>query len=714
MAWMVSPMVANGKKALWGVLVIPFIVLAAWLFWLYRSVNVTVDVYRPEPLRIIVADPTRNQAAADAIKGRVRRDYGPLAAFLEARLGRPVELLYSDDLRDTLEANSGNISLIIGKASVVSIEAAEANEPVRPIVRLTDSDGGTNAYGLFVVRASDAAKTIEDLADHRILFGPACDQERRSAAVTTLAEHGVAAVPPLQTVAGCRDAALAVAKGDVDAAVISDFALPFAENNELITEGTLRTVGRTAPVPFITAFATSRVGPTVERGIVDALLSVKENPQLLEALGSKAGFVGPDAKPAAQALPAHSPVAPSGEKIAPEGEGAAEARVPPSTTEWTDWRGPGRAGTSPDIPTKLPATAKLLWKRGLTGPGPAGVAATASHVIVADKSEQNDQDIWRCLDAETGKELWTVAYGTPKELQFTNAPRATPVIHGGFAYLLGAFGDLHCVSLHGHRIVWRRQIVEDFGAKRPPWGMCSTPLIVDDSLVVNPGAPDASLVALGLYTGEVLWKTPGEPAAPASLILGTLGGVRQIVGYDAASLGGWDPNTGQRLWTLLPDKKGDYNVVTPINVNGRLLVATENNGTRLYDFDETGRIRPIPVARNPKLAPDTSTPVVTESLVFGCSRGLFCLDLDNLKTQYSAESDEAFQDYVSLVAGNGHLLATTVRGELVLLKAARDGFTPVSRLQVFKGAEVWSHPALVGPRLYLRSMKEICCLLLDQ
>jgi hypothetical protein len=102
----------------------------------------------------------------------------------------------------------------------------------------------------------------------------------------------------------------------------------------------------------------------------------------------------------------------------------------PPVREWTDWRGPGRDGISPDVPAALPAQVKLLWKRGLTGPGLSGVTATASHVIVADKSERNDQDIWRCLDAQTGRELWTIVYPTPTEMEFTNAPRAAPVIRG--------------------------------------------------------------------------------------------------------------------------------------------------------------------------------------------------------------------------------------------------------------------------------------------
>jgi outer membrane protein assembly factor BamB len=300
-------------------------------------------------------------------------------------------------------------------------------------------------------------------------------------------------------------------------------------------------------------------------------------------------------------------------------------------------------------------------------------------------------------------------------MEFTNAPRAARVIHGSFVYLLSAFGDLYCVSLYGSGIVWRRNIIQDFDAKLPPWGTCSTPLVVGDCLIVNPGAADASLAALGLYTGETVWKTPGEPSGYGSLILGTFGGVRQIVGHDATSLGGWDPNTGQRLWTVRPDKQGDYNVPTPLNVFGRLLVATENNGTRLYGFDPNGRIQPQPLARNADLTPDTSSPVVAGGLVFGCSRGLFCLDpADGLQTLYAAERNGAFKEHAALIAGKDRVLAITLRGELILFQAAREGFTLVDRLRVFKGTEVWSHPALVGNHLYLRSLNEVCCLLLDK
>jgi outer membrane protein assembly factor BamB len=690
-------MAANWKKALWGVLIIPFLALGTWLFRLYHHVDTPSAAYQPPPLRVVVADPTCGLSAGVAAAGRVQRDYAPLAAFLERQLQRPVELLYSAEFRAALATKGQAADLIIGKVSAVSFEAARAKEPVRPLVRLTGRDGTSDVSGLFVVRQSDPARTRGDLADHRIVFGPPWEDERRAAALAALATEGVAPVPPLQTMAGRGAALRAVIQGDADVAVISDYASPDPQDDEAINRGVLRIVGRTAPVPFIGVFATSRVSPAAERALVAALLSVAREPQLLEALQSRAGFTAWDAPPAAAPLP-------------PADESPSTASP---VTPWTDWRGPARAGVSPDVPSGLPEGVNLLWKRGLTGPGLAGVAATARHVIVADKSEQNDQDIWRCLAADTGKELWTVAYRTPTKMEFTNAPRATPVVHDGFVYLLGAFGDLHCVSLSGGGIVWRRNIIEDFGAELPPWGTCATPLVVDNSLIVNPGARDASLAALGLCTGEVIWKTPGEPAAYASLLLGTFGGVRQIIGYDAVSLGGWDPNTGRRLWELRPQKKGDYNVPTPVNLDGRLLVATENNGARLYDFDAGGQIRPAPVACNSRFAPDTSTPVVLDGLVFGCWRRLFCLDANDLQTRYTVDKDAAFSNYAAFIAGQGHVLALTVRGELVLLQAAPEGFTPVSRLQVFHDTEVWSHPALVGNRLYLRSMKEVCCLLLD-
>ncbi|MBN1509911.1 MAG: PQQ-binding-like beta-propeller repeat protein [Sedimentisphaerales bacterium] len=682
------------KLILWGT-VLSLLGLSAWLWHLSRSAEGKVSAMKTpeaEPLRVVVTDPLSSALRGTDTGDLARRDYSVLAAYLRGRIRRSVQVSYTQHLPDVLRSQSDPVDLIIGKASAVQLQAAMANLSIRPLLRLTDREGRSDVAGLFVVRVDDLARTMKDLADYTILLGPACDEERHSAALAALANHGVTVVPPLQIVTSCTTAAMTVAEGQAGAAVISAYAEPLVDGCDGVERGTLRVIGRTAPVPFITVFATTRVAPNVERDIMDALLSVNNDPQLLGALDSKTGFVGLHTQCAVQD---RSPLY-------------------PDAVPWTDWRGPDRSAITPSVPDHLPCRASLVWRRGLTGTGLSGVAATLQYVIIADKNDRKDQDIWRCLDAKTGKEIWTIAYATPTKMEFTNAPRAAPVIHDDLVYLLGAFGDLHCVDLRDSRILWRRNVVKDFGADLATWGMSSTPLIVDDKLIVNPGAQDASLVALDLSTGAVLWKTPGEPAAHASLILGIFGGVRQIVGYDARSLGGWDPNTGQRLWELLPLKKGDYNVPTPVNVAGQILLSTENNGTRLHVFGESGRILTLPAAWNPGLKPDTSTPVAVSGLVFGCSGGLFCLDLgDGLKTLYTIGDDPAFENHVTLIAGNDRVLAISVDGELILFEASRTHFTLISRLRLFRDAEIWSHPALVGDRLYVRSMTEVYCILLS-
>jgi outer membrane protein assembly factor BamB len=198
----------------------------------------------------------------------------------------------------------------------------------------------------------------------------------------------------------------------------------------------------------------------------------------------------------------------------------------------------------------------------------------------------------------------------------------------------------------------------------------------------------------------------------------TLGGVRQLVGYDRTSLGGWDISTGNRLWTLKPPHSGDFNVPTPVVVDGRLVVVSENNGARAYDFDHAGRIRQEPVAVNDELAPDVSSPAVAGGRMYCVWNDFYCLDAaDSLRTIWVGE-DKAFGDSSPLFVTDERVLAFGAGGELMLVDATAPEFHIISRLHLFEDresrrAEQLSHPALVGTRLYLRGEKELVCVDLD-
>ena len=138
------------------------------------------------------------------------------------------------------------------------------------------------------------------------------------------------------------------------------------------------------------------------------------------------------------------------------------------------------------------------------------------------------------------------------------------------AYLLGAFGDLTCVELRdGHHDLAH----EPHRAVRRRSGARVGHLFVAADRRRKADRQSGRAGGLGRRArsrdGEVIWQSPGERHAYSSFIVATLGGVRQLVGYDRSSLGGWEIATGRRLWTLKPPHDGDFNVPTPVAVDGR-------------------------------------------------------------------------------------------------------------------------------------------------
>ena len=435
--------------------------------------------------------------------------------------------------------------------------------------------------------------------------------------------------------------------------------------------------------PFIAVFVADNVSAEKREKIQKTLLDVKSDAKLLNAIESRDGFKPIKAEP-----------------TKPQAS---------MNLDWPDWRGPNRDGHVPWLPPKLPETAKFVWKKAAMTGGLAGLSVSDGRLILAERDFADEHDVYRCLNADNGELIWRITFTAKGTLDYGQSPRATPVIHEGRAYLLGAFGDLRCVDVATGKVIWKRQLLQEFKAELPTWGMCSPPLVVDDLLVVNPGGASASVVALDRSTGNTRWSTPGSPAAYGAFICGEFGGRRQIVGYDQQSLGGWDVKTGERLWQLVPPVEGDFNVPTPIALANGVLVSTENNGTRLYRFDQNGRIIPKPAAEFPDLSPDTSTPVVVGERLIGADIGLHCLDLRNaLKPIWSR--DVEIGDYAALMTDGERVLVVTLGGELILLDARAEDCAMISRLRLFTNdVEVYSHPALVGTRLYVRGGPSVSC-----
>ena len=84
-------------------------------------------------------------------------------------------------------------------------------------------------------------------------------------------------------------------------------------------------------------------------------------------------------------------------------------------------------------------------------------------------------------------------------------PRATPTLRDGRVYTFGATGILNVLDAGDGGGVWSRNVSSDVGVAVPMWGLASSPLVVNDVVIV---AAAAKLAAYDLASGDPRWVGP--------------------------------------------------------------------------------------------------------------------------------------------------------------------------------------------------------------
>jgi outer membrane protein assembly factor BamB len=159
-----------------------------------------------------------------------------------------------------------------------------------------------------------------------------------------------------------------------------------------------------------------------------------------------------------------------------------------SLADWPQYLGPDRNAISQDkgLLRSWPKDGpKVLWTISL-GAGYGGAAVSDGRVYVLDRIG-NEEDVLRCLDLLTGKELWSYAYDAPGRVSHPGS-RSTPAIDGNYIYTCGSFGDLYCFDKNTHKPVWNKNIWKDFDkGSGPRWAISQNPLIYGDSVIDRKG-----------------------------------------------------------------------------------------------------------------------------------------------------------------------------------------------------------------------------------
>lgn len=447
-----------------------------------------------------------------------------------------------------------------------------------------------------------------------------------------------------------------------------------------------------------------------------AQLAWRWTPTSEERLLARGGDDLPVPPPAAVNTSAKQPIAKTGNAVAPPASPVTPAarKVSAAVTEvkpaavWPGFRGPERDSIARGVQietdwSKSPPVA--IWRRSI-GPGWSSFAVRGD--LLYTQEQRGDDEIVACYKVSTGEPVWK--HRDAARFWESNAgagPRATPTLHNGRVYAFGATGILNALDADTGTLVWSRNVASHTGRKVPDWGFASSPLVVDNLVVV---AASGTLAAYDLATGNPRWVGPRQLGSYSSPHRATIDGVAQVVLLSGSGAAGFTPKDGAVLWEHKWEA-GGTTIVQPAQIaGGDILINAIGMGGG-------AGLRRIAVAHKPEgwsveerwtsngLKPYFNDFVVHKDHAFGFDGSILaCIDLENGKRKW--KGGRYGNGQLVLLPEQDLLLVLSEEGELALVRAALDEFEEIGRFRALDG-KTWNHPAPVGDILLVRNGEEM-------
>jgi outer membrane protein assembly factor BamB len=403
---------------------------------------------------------------------------------------------------------------------------------------------------------------------------------------------------------------------------------------------------------------------------------------------------------------------------------------------WEDWPsflGPTHNSISTEtglLHTFPKGGPKILWQLP-KGTGYSSPAIAGDRLVYFDRI--GNEERVRCVHPATGAPYWEFKYGTQFEDRYgyNNGPRASPVIDGERVYTYGAEGKLHCLRLRTGQVEWKRDLSADYKVPQDFFGTASTPLVEENLLIINVGAPGGpTVVGLDKANGKQVWGS-GKEWGPsyASPIPATVHGKRRVFvlagGESNPPTGGLivlDPKTGAIDFTF-PWRSRSYesvNAASPVIAGNQVFIsASYRTGGALLNLLPDGKHS---VAwTSPEIGTHWNTAIHKDGYLYAFDgrnepdASLVCVELKTGKVMWRAtpEWEETIQAsgvprtlQMSTFRGtllyvDGRFLCLGEMGSLLWLDLSPKGYKELARTQLFTARETWSSPVVSRGLLYI-------------
>lgn len=415
--------------------------------------------------------------------------------------------------------------------------------------------------------------------------------------------------------------------------------------------------------------------------------------------------------------------------------------------DWPQFLGPNRNSISDQkgILRSWPETGpEVLWTAHV-GIGYGGPIVKEGKVYLLDRVDSIGDNM-RCFELSTGKELWNCSILSPGSFPFPGS-RSVPAIDGNYVYGCGAVGDLFCVDVVSHKLIWQKNIWTNYGGTELPiWAISQCPLIYGDLVIVSSHAPGVGVVAYNKLTGDVVWQTPNlGNETYVSPSMAKIAGEDHVVMVTSSTnpfrsqgaektLGkiiGLEPLTGKVLWeyknwechiSVAPALDAGENRLLVVGGYelGCTMIQIEKNADKTYSVSE--------LFKHNEFGDQTKPPVQVNGYFyaqFGTNNkrdGLVCMNKEG-KVLWKTKNSPAFNKG-SMIVADGLILATDGFNKLYLIEPDTTAFKPLASVEILKQGGVntsngmtnfggptqnWAPIALADGKLLVRDQSRLMC-----
>ena len=393
---------------------------------------------------------------------------------------------------------------------------------------------------------------------------------------------------------------------------------------------------------------------------------------------------------------------------------------------WSGYLGDSRSSTLSNVSLDTDWEShppRQLWLQSC-GKGWSSFAVTETSLFSQEQLASGDCVTARSL--ETGKLLWSTPDG-PEGFRSGlggDGPRATPTVQffdsSGTSelvvYAVGPAGSVCCLNATDGSERWRVDLMQEFPGEELIHGVCGSPLVIEDLVIVSPpsdGGP--CLAAFDRHDGSVKWRCDSDwRASYSSPALMTIAETEQILLHAGPGVLAVDPKNGRTLWQHEFTNEHASNVTQPMQVKDTpddLFLATGYQGgiTRISvsrSDDGSFQVEKLWETRR-TMRTRFSNIVQFGDVVVGLDDNILCaVDINSGKRVWK----KSRYGHGQLLKAGDLLLVLEEKGDIRLLKPDAKGPHSVTDSIQALDRKTWAHPVVVGNRLIIRNDQEIVCL----